>query len=76
LREAIVRAFNLEELEILCAEVEQDLHDDGIELPVTLDVVGGRSEPNKAHNLIGYLDRQGHLAYLVNAVRRVRPGII
>jgi outer membrane protein assembly factor BamB/tetratricopeptide (TPR) repeat protein len=76
LRETIVQAFNLDELELLCADVEQDLRMGGITLPVSLELVDGSGKPGKVLNLINYLDRRGYLAYLVSAVRRSRPGII
>jgi hypothetical protein len=76
LREAIVQAFSLDELELLCADIEHDLAAIGIALQVNLELVGGSGKPGKVLSLIGYLDRRGYLAYLVNAVRRARPGII
>jgi nucleoside phosphorylase len=76
LREAIAQSFNEEELEMLCADIEQDLSNDGIKLQVNLEAVGGRTKANKILNLISYLDRRGYLAYLVTAVRRSRSGII
>jgi len=76
LREAMLQALSLEDLEILCADVEQDLADDGIGVQVNLEMVGGTGKAGKTLNLIQYLDRRGYLAYLVTAVRRVRPGII
>jgi hypothetical protein len=76
LREAIIQTFSLEQLDVLCADMEQALNDDSIELEVNLEMVGGTTMPGKVLNLIGYLDRRGHLAYLVTAMRRERPGII
>jgi hypothetical protein len=76
LRDVLVRAFNLEELEALCADVERYLADDGIVLQVNLEVVGGSSKAAKQANLFKYLDREGQLAYLLKAVRSARPGLI
>ncbi len=76
LRNAIVNNFNLEELEELCANIEQDLADNGVSLQVNLDMVGGTSKAGKVLNLIEYLDHRGYLAHLVKAVRVTRPGII
>jgi hypothetical protein len=76
LREAIVDRFNLEDLELLCADIEQDMADNGIILNVNLEVVGGAGKTAKVLNLIQYLDRRGYLQYLVDAVRRARPGAI
>jgi hypothetical protein len=76
LREAMIPAFSIADLEILCDDVEADLESDGVKLQVNLETVGGSSKPAQVLNLIQYLDRRGYLAYLVAAVRRVRPGII
>ena len=76
LRKAMVQAFSLEELDTICADVEQLLADDGIKLQVNLEIVGGSSKAGKVLNLIGYLDRREYLAPLVTALRRERPGII
>ena len=76
LREAIVKAFSLEELELLCTDVENDLADGGHELQVDLELVGGAGKAAKVMRLIDYLDRRGLLEYLSNAVRKTRPGIL
>ena len=76
LREAIIRSFGSTDLDLLCADVEQDLANDGIELQVNTAVVGGDSLPGQVLELIQYIDRRGYLDYLVNAVRRARPGTI
>lgn len=76
LREALVAAFDIEELEVLCADVRQDLADEGIDLRLDLELVGGTGKRAKVLNLVGYLERRGYLAYLVAAVRRARPGIV
>jgi hypothetical protein len=75
LREAIVAVFTLEELEALCADMEQDLSDNGIALQVDLEIVGGTTKTVQVLRLIEHLDRRGYLDYLVRAVRRRRPGI-
>ncbi|HLB72295.1 MAG TPA: hypothetical protein VJJ51_14725, partial [Candidatus Methanoperedens sp.] len=76
LREAIIKHFSLEELEILCADIQQKMLNDGQDLQVDLEIVGGTGKAAKVLKLIEYLDRRGFLAYLVNAVRRSRSGII
>jgi len=76
LRESIVKHFNLEDLEILCADIEQTMADDGLKLQVDLEIVGGVGKATKVLKLIEYLDRKGFLPYLVNAIRRAHPGII
>jgi len=76
LRGAIVKHFNLEDLEILCADIQQIMLDDGQVLQVDLEIVGGISKAAKVLRLIEYLDNRGFLTYFVNTVRRSRPGII
>jgi hypothetical protein len=76
LREAMVQTFNLDEVDVLCADVEQDLAGHRITLAVNMELVGGSGKIGKILNLITYLDRRGHLGYLVAAVRRARPGSI
>lgn len=76
LREAMLKAFSSEELEILCSNMQDSISDAGIDLHVNLDVVGGNSKPMQVLNLIEYLSRRGYLDYLVRAVREERPGLI
>ncbi len=76
LRQAIIRSFGSTDLDLLCADVEQDLANDGIELQVNTAIVGGDALPGQVLNLIQYLNRRGYLDYLIKAVRRARPGII
>ena len=76
LREAIVKKFSMEELDLLCADIEQALTDDGIELQVSLSIAGGTTKPHKVLKLINFLERNEYLSYLINEVRQVRPGII
>jgi len=75
LREAIVRSFSLEDLQILCADIQQMLAEAGVDLQVNLDLVEGAGKTAKVQSLIGYLDRRGHLADLIKAVRDARPNI-
>lgn len=76
LRQTIVESFDVEEVETLCADVQQDLDEDGIALQVSLEIVGGTGKTARVRRLIDYLDRRGYLGYLVDAVRRERPGTI
>ncbi len=76
LREAIVKHFSLEDLEILCADITQTMRDDGQKMQVDLEIAGGTGKAAKVLKLIEYLDKRGFLGYLVSAVRRTRPGII
>ena len=76
LRESIVKHFSIEDLEILCADIEQTMANDGLNLQVDLEIVGGVSKSAKVLKLIEYLDRRGFLSYLVDAIRKAHPGIM
>lgn len=76
LRHALVQAFSLEELEILCAEIQTDLEKTGVTIQVSLEIVGGVGKQAKVLNLVQYLNRRGYLSYLVSRVRNSRPHII
>ncbi len=75
LREAVANAFSLDDLEILCANIENALEKDGIQMQLDLETVGGNKKEIKVLNLINHLDRPGHLDYFVSGVREMRPGI-
>ena len=77
LRNAIVSAYTLDQLDVLCADIEQAIKDAGEAHPikVSLDMVGGATLPGKVQNLIQYLDGYGYLGYLVRAVRADRPNL-
>jgi hypothetical protein len=74
LRTFLEERFNLDELEVLCLDIEQDLAADGVSLPVNLELVAGETKTNKIIHLMSYLDRRGYLSYLVNAAQRARRG--
>jgi len=78
LRKAIVKSFTLDEEALLCADIRQALADDGVDLWLDLDALGGRKQGEEALvlALIEYLERRGYLSYLVEAVRRERPGSV
>lgn len=76
LREAMMKAFSMDEIEILCSDVQEALAQDGVEMQVNLDVIGGDSKGVRVLNLITYLERRGHLGYLEQAVREARPGSV
>jgi hypothetical protein len=78
LRRAIVKAFSVDETALLCADIRQDLAEDGVSLGLDLDALGGRTQGEEmlVYSLIEYLERRGYLSYLVRAVRRERPGAI
>jgi hypothetical protein len=75
LREAIVSEFSMEDLQILCADIQQALADEGIDLQVNLELVGGNGKSAKVLNLIDYLNKRRRLSYLLKAVRDTRPDI-
>ena len=73
LRDAIVQHFSLEELAVLCDDVQQELEDRGINEPVNLEMVGGSSKTAIVLNLITFLKRRGQLGCLEVVARRTRP---
>ncbi len=68
LREVLIASFSLDELELLCADMQQD-----IGMPLSLEIVGGTGKEIIAQRLIDLLDRHGLLDHLVRAVRTKRP---
>ena len=76
LRDLIVARKNLEDLELLCDDVENEMHRDGIDLQFDMEAVGGQGKAVRVKRLIEYLDRRGRLAYLVRAIRKEYPGEI
>lgn len=76
LREAVVAHFTMDDLELLCEEIEDDLKKDGVQLQVDLGIFGTGGRDVVVRRLIEYLENRGYLSYLVSAVRRVRSGII
>ena len=76
LRIAMIAAFKVDELQLLCDDVEALMLADGISDELDLEMVGGSSKPTMILNLIEHLKRRGQLKYLVQAVRTARPGIV
>lgn len=76
LHKAMSKAFSVDELELLCADVEALLREDNIFDELDLDTVGGEAKPRIILNLINHLDRRNRLKYLVKAVRTARPEIL
>jgi hypothetical protein len=76
LRRVLTDAFSVEELQLLCADVEQALADRGVALKVDLETVGGASKPAQVLNLVQYLQRRNLLEPLLAAARAARPGLL
>ena len=76
LRTAMIPVFSVDDLKLLCDDVEALMFEDNISGELDLEVVGGSSKPVMILNLIEYLKKRGQLPYLVKAVRTARPGII
>jgi hypothetical protein len=76
LRDLIVARKTLEDLELLCDDVENEMRNDGIDLQFNLDIVGGQGKGVRVKRLIEYLDHRERLAYLVRATRKEFPGEI
>ncbi len=79
LREVMTSAFTIDELGILCDNVTHLLAEDGIQLLVSLDRVGGSRGVGieiVALNIIEYLDRRKYLHYLTQAVKAERPNLV
>jgi hypothetical protein len=76
LRDLIVSKKNLEDLELLCDDIENELHQDGVDLQFNMEMVGGQGKAVRVKRLIEYLDNRGRLAYLVRTIRKEYPGEI
>lgn len=75
LRIAITAAFEEEELDTLCSDLEEELRNDGKDYEVDLELVGGEMKETKVQKLIEYLERRDCLSYLREAVQRERPDL-
>lgn len=76
LRKAMAATFKPDELEVLCADLSAILGANGIREAVSMaDVGASGSLQAQILNLIGYCQRRGWYAYLVQAVRAARPNI-
>jgi hypothetical protein len=76
LRSALSDHFAPADIEDLLAQLQTDLLDEGLDLPLAYDRLDGDAKDVKILSLIDALDRRGHLATLVSSVRRNRSGII
>ena len=73
LRKAMIRTLSLEDLQVVCADVEQRLRDQQVGLPVNLPLVGGVGLETITLNLIEYLYRNGHLQALLDVLHERLP---
>jgi hypothetical protein len=71
LRQFMAQQFSTDDLALLCSDISGM-----VGMTVDLETVGGGTKPMMVLNLIGYLDRRGYYAQLVEAVRRQRPGMV
>jgi len=76
LREAVIRAFTLEELRLLCADIRQALRRNGIDQPFSLDLLEGVGLSGKAQSLIDHCERRGWRSYLITEIRKARPNLL
>jgi hypothetical protein len=78
LRRAMENAFSLEDLDLLCQDVQEELKNSGIALQVNMELVGGQDQgkAGKILRLIEFLDCRGYFPYLSEAAHRARPEII
>ncbi len=74
LRRAIQDTYSVEELELLCADVQERLTVRGHQVRVSRDDVGGATKPAIVLNLVEFLDRRRLLPVLIEIVREQRPG--
>jgi hypothetical protein len=78
LRKAMAQAFDSRELELLAADVQDALQEHGLDQTVSLAAAGAEnvSLETQVLRLIEFLDRRRQLDFLVEAVRRARPGLL
>jgi CHAT domain len=75
LREAILNSFSNEELQLLRADLEEQLRTQGINVRLSTETLGGLTYPAQVQNLIDALERINQTAALVEAVRQQRPSV-
>src|SRR4030095_9808321 len=75
LREAILNSFSSEELQLLRADLEEQLRTQGINVRLSTETLGGLTYPAQVQNLIDALERINQTAALVEAVRQQRPSV-
>lgn len=75
LREAMVRSLALDDLAIICVEVEEEMKSRGYNEKVDLDTLRGSGLNMKVLSLIQHMENRGQLALLAQIVEQHRPGI-
>lgn len=65
LRDVLIARFNVAEIEMLCFDLDIDAED-----------VPGTTKPEKARELVRFMDRRGHLPDLIAAIRKARGNVI
>jgi hypothetical protein len=76
LRNAIQESYTLEELQLLCADLQEHLKTRGREVRLSFDDIAGATKAIKVLNLIEFLDRRRLLDVLVETIRNQRPGSV
>lgn len=78
LRQKISASFSVEDLRVLCRELEEELQADRVPDIDSLewDGLAANGKEGRTAELIEYLKRRGALGYLVARVRRKRPGLL
>jgi GTP diphosphokinase / guanosine-3',5'-bis(diphosphate) 3'-diphosphatase len=77
LRKAIEKAFSLEDLVLLCADVEQELLDQGENTHLSLDMFGmTRPIGNIIYDLVQYLYKRNYLQALITVIQGERPRLL
>lgn len=75
LRDILIKNFSILDLKYLCTDIEQDLANNGIDIQLNLEMVGGGNKIEYVLNLIDYLERREYTFYLVKAIHNERPFI-
>ncbi len=70
-----MKEFDEAELQVLCADMEEDMKREGLDLEIDLEIAGGTNKEGKILNLIHYLERRDSLQFLVTAAQRARPNL-
>lgn len=75
-RRVLMEKFSLDEIRVLCMEVEGALQEKGLPEQVNLEILDGGSKASKVMSLIDFLVRRDSLGDLVEAMRKERSGSI